>query len=1845
MKRPSLLFLFFALLELQLAAFNTSPSVLDTLLVSVDNSTEVSCFGNQDGAISLSVQGDEPFSFLWNTGDTTQNLAGLPAGFYSVVVTDSSGFQASLDSIKVGGPSELSLSVLSLVAPTCNGLNGELEIEASGGTPDYSYLWGTGDTTTLVQDLPPGDYEVTATDGNGCTAVLSISLQPDFPLVSLFSDGDIICTHPIAILNGEGSSASSGTFTFQWSASNGGEFLTATDTLVTSANVAGTYILEVTDTLNGCSATASVDVTLDTIAPTADAGTDTLAACTNSELSLSGSGSSGTSLSYQWSAENGGNILSGDDTAAPLVNHAGSYILTVTNLDNGCAATDSVTVSGTNDPPVATVSGGELTCLATAVSLEATADTAGLIFNWAGPNGFSSDELNPSVNAAGLYVFTLTDTITTCSGQFEAEVLDLSAAPALTLTGGTISCAITTVQLTATTSSSNANYEWAGPNGFSSNEDQPVVGEPGAYSLILTDTITGCFAIETATVSADTVAPIADAGALVELTCAMPSTLLNGSGSSLGTEYTYIWTTTDGNIVMGGETLSPEIDAVGTYTLTVADTLNGCIATDEVIVTGNFPLPFVNAIGGSFDCFEGEIQLIGLFDTTDVTFEWTGPNGFVSTAQNPTVNVAGDYTLAVTDTLTSCTGFATATVTKLGTDPVLTVTASGIITCAITEVQLTVESNVNTIVWSWAGDNGFTSTAQNPVVTSGGWYSVLAIDTAFGCIALDSILVGMDTISPTVDAGPGLVFHCNLTSGLLNGTASQGTEFSYLWTTLNGNIVNGETTLSPTVDAAGTYTLTASNSINGCTASDLAIVTENDPVGVTATSSDATCFGTATGTATVVATGGDGNFQYAWTSGSTSATATGLIIGTYSVTATDGYGCSAETTVSIGQPDPLTVEAIGTGQSLFGVNDGTATALPTGGTAPYTYSWSNSGITPVITGLAPGVYTVTAMDANGCTAIASANVNEFNCVLNSSITGSNASCFGLDDGTATIILENEIQPVAFIWSNGDTLATAAGLTAGIYTVTVSDSTNCTNVQTILINEPTQISIHEIFHEDVLCPGDADGSVAVGVTGGAQPYQFAWSNGSNSALAHSLEAGQYELSVTDGDGCTAFYTANIIITDSEPPTLVLQDLILVLDSNGVVSLTAVQLDAGSTDNCGIASWSVEPDSFDCTQTGDQTVTVTAIDLNGNQSTGTATVTITDDQAPVLLCPADISASDCAAEIGFDLPQLVDNCAFDPTMLQQTAGLSPGLTFPLGVTTQTFVYTDPSGVTAECTFEIVVVEGFEANALSTNVSCAGNCDGTILLTLTGGLSPYTVNWSNGATSTFVSDLCAGSYTGTITDDGGCVSNIQVEITEPAPLELSVQDVVSPTCPDDLAGAAAVDVTGGTPSYSFEWSNGGQSASIANVPAGTYSVSATDANGCEKVLEVDVPALDDEMPVLVLQNIQLALGANGTATLAANGLDNGSTDNCGIVAWTLSQSSFDCGDLGANTVTATATDGNGNENSATATVTVIDNTSPTLTCPANILAGFCNSTVMFALPQVNDNCTVVPGNLIQTSGLPSGSTFPFGSTTQAFSYTDAAGNAGTCSFTVTLSSAADISADATDISCANTCDGSITLTVTGGLPPFTILWSDGQTGPVATGLCAGAINATVTGATGCFQSFSTTLVQPMPLSLAVDQITPDVNNTGVGAIKITVTGGTPPYSYAWTRNGQPFASTEDVSNLLAGQYTAAVTDANGCEIASQTIVVDNTSGTVEPAWAGGLTMLPNPATAWVQVGLESTLPADLEIRLTDATGKLVSIAIMEKGTQQKTIDTATLAPGVYMVQMRAASGTVTRRLVVAK
>jgi hypothetical protein len=258
--------------------------------------------------------------------------------------------------------------------------------------------------------------------------------------------------------------------------------------------------------------------------------------------------------------------------------------------------------------------------------------------------------------------------------------------------------------------------------------------------------------------------------------------------------------------------------------------------------------------------------------------------------------------------------------------------------------------------------------------------------------------------------------------------------------------------------------------------------------------------------------------------------ATGLAAGDYSVTVTDANGCEATATVTITQPDIIELTVSGVDPLCFGGNDGEASVSASGGTAPYTYLWSDGQTTQAATGLTAGTYTVTVTDANDCSVSESVTLTEPTELLADVVAGS-IDCFGESDATATVTATGGTPPYTYLWDDpaSQTTATAVGLSAGTYQVTVTDSQGCIVVESITIVEPAALEL-TIDSDDVLCFGESTGSATANVSGGTPDYTYLWSDGQTTQIATGLAAGTYEVTVTDANGCEI--TESITITQPE-----------------------------------------------------------------------------------------------------------------------------------------------------------------------------------------------------------------------------------------------------------------------------------------------------------------------------------------------------------------------------------------------------------------------------------------------------------------------------------------------------------------------------------------------------------------------------------------------------------------------------------------------------------------------------------------------------------------------------------------
>lgn len=508
------------------------------------------------------------------------------------------------------------------------------------------------------------------------------------------------------------------------------------------------------------------------------------------------------------------------------------YMLMLTNFSNqpGTISFSQTGGSGSTNcaivcaaPNATTGATQTLTCATPTATLSASSTTPGtMTYSWAGPGIVSGGGTQtPTVNLPGTYTVTVTNPAAPTCPTTATQLVTFNNTPPNIVMGGpqSITCTVTSLTLSANSTTPGATYSWAGPGIVSGGTTgTPTVNVNGTYTVTITDPANGCTSTGTQVVNLNNTPPALSTGATQTITCLTPTTTL----SATATGVTYNWS--GAGITAGGTTANPTVNAAGTYTVTVTDATSGCTstATQDVISTISTP----DASAGTpqtVTCALTSVTLNGNSTTPGVTYSWSGPGGFNSSLQNPTVTSAGTYTVTVTDA-TGCTNTATQLVNSNTTPPNVVTGSAQTLTCATTSVGLSANSSTTGATYSWSGP-GITSggTTATPTAGTAGTYTVTVTDPANGCTATATQLVNSNTTPPTANAGTDNVFPCNLSTINLNGAGSStGAGFTYSWS--GAGITSGSTTLTPSISGPGTYTLTVTNTANGCTTTDVVVI-------------------------------------------------------------------------------------------------------------------------------------------------------------------------------------------------------------------------------------------------------------------------------------------------------------------------------------------------------------------------------------------------------------------------------------------------------------------------------------------------------------------------------------------------------------------------------------------------------------------------------------------------------------------------------------------------------------------------------------------------------------------------------------------------------------------------------------------------------------------------------------------------------------------------------------------------------------------------------------------------------------------------------------------------------------
>ncbi|MEO7175037.1 MAG: choice-of-anchor L domain-containing protein [Saprospiraceae bacterium] len=708
---------------------------------------------------------------------------------------------------------------------------GSIDLFVSGGYPGYQYAWSGGLANIEDPvDVSAGNYQVTITDAKGCTGITSV-LVDSLPPLLLATDtiigqncngGGLVTVLPIG-----GAPA----FNYLWSTGPGGATL--------SNLPGGNYAVTVSDN-NGCTISSSIVIPVDTIQPIAITTWDSIHSCLAPNITLNANGSSmGPNVEIEWSTPNG-NIVSGGDSLAPVVNSPGIYILTIQDTSNGCQSTDTAFVSDTRSlPQIIIAAPVELNCQTIDQMLDGSSSSSGpnLVYSWSTVNGNIVSAGNtpfPIVDQSGSYLLTLTDTSNACSNTQAVEVFEDLTVPVVSINpADSLTCQLPNLAIDASGSSMGSDYQiqWTTVDGnilVGPNTLNPTINAAGTYVLTITNTTNACTRIDSITVFADANIPISSAGFTDTLDCNTNQIQLQGSASG-GNNLDIGWTfSSGGNISAGASTLNPTVNAPGTYILTVTNLSNSCATTSSVVIALDTIHPSVIIDQPLvLNCKDLTVDLDGSASSQgpNMQYLWTTINGNLSGNVDLPLSMTGTpglYTLTIFNTQNQCQQSAFVQVIQDIVKPTAIVQATDTLTCVQPSLTLFGDQSSAGAAFQyiWSTYNGHIlspSNTPNIDIDLTGDYQLIVQNSENFCADTFSIFVPVNDDVPVASTGLPDTINCIVKQIQLSGAGSSaGADFTYQWSTNGGNILSGGTTLSPLVNQAGIYQLKVTNQSNLC---------------------------------------------------------------------------------------------------------------------------------------------------------------------------------------------------------------------------------------------------------------------------------------------------------------------------------------------------------------------------------------------------------------------------------------------------------------------------------------------------------------------------------------------------------------------------------------------------------------------------------------------------------------------------------------------------------------------------------------------------------------------------------------------------------------------------------------------------------------------------------------------------------------------------------------------------------------------------------------------------------------------------------------------------------------------
>lgn len=1389
----------------------TEPIKIATSFVQTNNN----CFGDALGSATVTPSnGVLPYSYKWSTGSSVSNASMLTAGKKYVTVTDANTCKI-VDSVVITEPTKIKPNLI-LNLPGCPGDgNGEITTNPSGGTlisPDYSYLWSNSNTTNSISGLSKGSFGLTITDDNLCTFDTTIFLPDPQPLAVSFEVSDVKCygdsTGQI-IAHVSGGSAP---YTYAWTDMNG-----TLDSIITNTPIT-TLQVDIYDA-NMCelfSDPVTVNQPAKFSVGVGKPSSFLIQASTKISVKFKGKSDLIQDVGFNLIAPNG-------------------TIITLTS---------SPSSTGTPNPPCNFGRNFELNYTTEAASSLDECSIHPFLSGWPvawtdnnrvgwPENPAIKGEFKPETPWSNIYGQDPSN------GGWALEIVDCSPLRTSldpTLTEKADSNVWNNASLSFTDINAKTGLEETilfQQTNLNSYINQPVSGCASTKYKIPLKMSTSCFGV-----------------------CDAQGIMFPDGGKA-----PYIYTWSDPTI--------PSKDTLmlcaGIYTLTATDA-NGCTAKGgaEIIQPGKIKanldsvnnLCYGNATGKAW-------SVVNSGGTRPFTYLWN--NG---TTDSVTKNIiAGKYFLTITDDGGCHQKDSIIVNDSLKVLSVITMDSTLCEKSSDGAIHLApYGTNIKT-PFNYKWQTGAISASLTNI--SSGSYAVTVIDDQ-GC-TLDTTAT---VLSPSALAYGNVIIQSTTCKGRNDGgislVVSGGTKsYKYLWKNTAWSADSTRNKLESIT--SGTYNLTVTDHY-GCSKDTSFIVTDPAVMVSTVISTDSVkCFGDNSGVASVSVINGTTPYTYKWSTGAIIDNVSGLTSGTYFVTISDKLACQIKDSAIIKQPNVLMLAA----SIIDSVTcHGTATAKfkvsTLGGSKPYSFIWNNAVSDSVVSNAKAGTYTVTVADANNCSDNISITVADRS-LLVATITVDSTKCTSSSDG-AIYVSPNESskkKPFTFQWQTSGTDSSLKNIVSGNYTVTVHDKYGCELDTFATVHSPLPLSFSGVVISPTTCIGRNDATISLIVAGGTKSYNYqwknvAWSTDSTRNKLESIPAGKYDLHVIDHYGCskdTSFTLTDPAIMVS---TLVATDSVKCFgNATGTASVSVVN---GTAPYSYLWSTGAIIDNISALTAGKYVVTV--YDKYACSIKDSATIkepnvlSVSTSIIDSVTCNGSATSKFKVSTIGGTKPYsfIWTNAATDSVVSSEKAGA-----YTVTVTDAKNCFDNANVAITEPTKLIVSSIGQESSQCSTPT-------GKAYVGASGGTKPYTYAWSNGGIIDTIKNVLAGKYFMTITDGKGCFVDSSITIKDTTTLIVKTHPIQkSVTCKGRNDGSGYVDITGGKLPYSIVWSNASVVDTLTKLIAGTYTVSVTDGNTCQRIDNLVI----DESNILAavfdsIHNVSCYSTNNGLLRVKASGGD---------------------------------------------------------------------------------------------------------------------------------------------------------------------------------------------------------------------------------------------------------------------------------------------------------------------------------------------------------------------------------------